>query len=186
MHHQHYVHLDIKLDNILLDDFFNLKLADLGIALCAKGTSGYIAHRRGTPKYMAAEVENASDKAPFNVFKADIFSLGVCLHLLVFGEYPTNEETVSDCSEDTNMSSDEEQEKGFGKEKSYYWVPEECKELIEWMLHTNPKKRPTIDQILSHSWMASEMAEDLPQQVYLEMLERTNFMQGPKVELLPF
>lgn len=77
MHSQEFVHLDIKLDNILLDEWFNVKLADLGIALCAKNTSGYIAHRRGTPKYMAPEVDKASDKAPFSVFKADIFSLGV-------------------------------------------------------------------------------------------------------------
>lgn len=33
MHSQEYVHLDIKLDNILLDKYFNVKLADLGIAL---------------------------------------------------------------------------------------------------------------------------------------------------------
>lgn len=39
---------------------------------------------------MAPEVDNASDKAPFSVFKADIYSLGVCLHLLLFGEYPNS------------------------------------------------------------------------------------------------
>jgi len=77
MHSQEYVHLDIKLDNILLDNFFNLKIADLGIALCAKGTSQLLAHKRGTNRYMAPEVANASSEHPYNVFPADIYSVGV-------------------------------------------------------------------------------------------------------------
>jgi len=99
MHSQEYVHLDIKLDNILLDKFFNLKLADLGIALCAKDTSKLLAHKRGTNKYMAQEVMDASTETPYNVFPADIYAVGVCLHLMLLGTYPQTEE-------DSEMSTD--------------------------------------------------------------------------------
>jgi serine/threonine protein kinase len=94
MHTQEYVHLDIKLDNIMLDEYFNLKLGDLGIALCAKGTSQMLGHKRGTTRYMAPEVEKATSENSYNVFSADIYSVGVCLHLLLLGCYPTvGEET---------------------------------------------------------------------------------------------
>ena len=193
MHDQHYVHLDIKLDNILLDDYFNVKLGDLGIALWAKNTSGYIAHRRGTPKYMAPEVDKASDKAPFNVFKADIYSLGVWLHLLLFGEYPTssfNEEKINtqNSSNDTDMTmSDNESNECSNKEIISNGVSDSCLELLETLLSTNPRKRPTMESILKHPWMSQEIDDSLIEMVYLEMSERTNYMKSPKEQrILPF
>lgn len=114
LHSQEYVHLDLKLDNILCDDHFNLKLADLGIAVCAQNSTGLLNHRRGTSKYMAPEVERATNEAPYNVFKADIYSLGICLHLILLGYYPCVEETDSNSTEEFDM--DTEQEK-FKKEK---------------------------------------------------------------------
>lgn len=32
MHNKNFSHLDIKLENILLDKYFNIKLADMGVA----------------------------------------------------------------------------------------------------------------------------------------------------------
>ena len=193
MHEQHYVHLDIKLDNILLDDFFNVKLGDLGIALCAKNTSGYIAHRRGTPKYMAPEVEKASDKAPFNVFSADIYSLGVCLHLLLFGEYPEskfNEEKVptenSSNESDETMSDNESKECSI-KDSISLSISESWLDLLEDLLNVNPHNRPAISKILSHPWLNQEVNESLIEMVYLEMSERSKFMKNPKKQnILPF
>ena len=193
MHKQHYVHLDIKLDNILLDEFFNVKLADLGIALCAKNTSGYIAHRRGTPKYMAPEVDKASDKAPFNVFGADIYSLGVWLHLLLFGEYPEssfNEEKISteNSSNESDITmSDSELKECTAKETISLSVSDSWLDLLESMLSVNPHNRPSIDKILLHPWMNQEIDESLIEMVYIEMSERSNFMKSSKKQtVLPF
>ena len=193
MHDQHYVHLDLKLDNILLDDYFNVKLGDLGIALWAKNTSGYIAHRRGTPKYMAPEVDKASDKAPFNVFKADIYSLGVCLHLLLFGEYPNssfNEEksnTHNSSIESDVTMSDNESKECSNKEILSNGISDSWLELLESLLDTNPRKRPTMETILKQSWLNQEVDDSLVEMVYLEMSERTKYMKSPKEQkVLPF
>ena len=48
MHSQGMAHLDLKLDNILLDDYFNVKIADLGIAVDVSKTEGIYDGRRGT------------------------------------------------------------------------------------------------------------------------------------------
>ena len=193
MHKQHYVHLDIKLDNILLDEFFNVKLADLGIALCAKDTSGYIAHRRGTPKYMAPEVDKACDKAPFNVFEADIYSLGVWLHLLLFGEYPEssfNEEKLSteNSSNESDITmSDNESKECSAKESISLNVSDSWLDLLESMLNKNPHRRPSINKILQHSWLNQEVDDSLIEMVYLEMSERSIYMKNPtKQAVLPF
>jgi len=156
MHSQEYVHLDLKLDNILLDEFYNVKLADLGIALNAKGTSKYIWHVRGTKKYMAPEVENVSKKAPFQVFRADIYSLGICLHLMLLGCYPNE----YDCDVKFRANN----------------LDSECVDLIESMLSPFPVKRPTIEQIFEHPWMWKSFEQDIAETVFMEMNERNEYL----------
>lgn len=161
MHEQGFVHLDIKLDNILLDEFFNLKLADLGIALCARGPAHYLTHKRGTNKYMAPEVESASNKAPYDVFKADIYSLGICLHLMLVGAYPsmdmddfnfTAEESQNKMtSDDCDMDCDEDEAVSAKLIKTN--MSSECWSLLQRMIHPDPKKRPTIFEIFEDPWM---------------------------------
>lgn len=88
MHDKNYAHLDIKLENILLDDYFNIKLSDLGSALNLKETMGLTSKRRGTYLYMAPEVKNKDSFVQVDGYLADVYSLGVCLHLLLTGEFP--------------------------------------------------------------------------------------------------
>ena len=81
--------MDIKLENILLDDLFNIKLADLGTAVDISETLGYTNKRRGTPNYMAPELQNKSSAHMVDATISDVYSLGVCLHLLLTGEFPS-------------------------------------------------------------------------------------------------
>merc|ERR1712224_707570 len=79
------VHRDIKLENILIDDKMNLKLADFGFA-----TDKDIENLdlfRGTQSYMAPEIRNGDT---YNGKQTDIFSLGVVLFTLVVGYFPFN------------------------------------------------------------------------------------------------
>jgi len=77
IHSQDYAHLDMKLENILLDKYFNTKVADLGAAVYVGKTSGKTYHRRGTILYMAPEVLDLKSGETFDAFAADIYSLGV-------------------------------------------------------------------------------------------------------------
>ena len=91
IHYKGYAHLDIKLDNILLDDYFNMRLSDFGSALKVEDDP-ITELRRGTPKYMAPEVLNLQPGETFDALKADMYSMGVCIYLMLFKRFPVYKE----------------------------------------------------------------------------------------------
>ena len=92
MHSLGYAHLDVKLENILLDEFFNIKIADMGSCENVALTMGNSGKRRGTILYMAPEVVNLAKNGSFNAFAADVYSLGISIFVMLTGEFPTPQE----------------------------------------------------------------------------------------------
>merc|ERR1719364_469789 len=68
------VHRDLKLENILVDDHLNLKIADFGFATYKK--IDRLKSYRGTMTYMAPEIKEGK---VYNGKQIDIFSTGVIL-----------------------------------------------------------------------------------------------------------
>jgi hypothetical protein len=81
------VHSDIKPSNIILDQSGAAKLSDFGLARPVTADHSRTGALTGTPKYMAPELfEGAPNSAA-----SDMYSLGITLFELTFGNYPYDE-----------------------------------------------------------------------------------------------
>lgn len=177
VHSQNFVHMDVKLENILLDDYFNLKLADLGTAIDVSENLGYTNKRRGTPYYMAPEVDNKKSNDMIDATISDVYSLGVCLYLLLTGEFPTKHsfEEESSVETDDSGSISEHSEKVSKGPLSH--LSDEVRDLLEDMLEENPFFRLSLEEVISHPWMET-FNQGIENEVYLEMSSRLNFVNN--------
>lgn len=143
------VNRDIKLENTLLDGSPKplVKITDFGY--CKSDKESLPKSKVGTPGYTAPEVISA--KTSYNGQKADIWSCGVMLYVMLFCEYPFE------------RPEDDADKYGFQKVlerilrvdyhiPKYPRVSSECKDLITRILVADPDKRLTIPQIQRHPW----------------------------------
>ena len=93
MHSQGVCHRDLKLENLVLDSNFNLKLTDFGLA--CKLTTGFCdgSDKVGTLQYMAPEVILEHRYKPE---VADLFSIGVIIFMLFTGKAPFEHASTKD------------------------------------------------------------------------------------------
>lgn len=143
IHYKGYAHLDIKLDNILLDDYFNIRLSDFGSAIFL-GDETFTVHRRGTPKYMAPEVLNLTKGQEFDAYKADIYSLGICLYLMLFKKFPVYKDCAYPATKDLFDSLDTSEDSPFNCDLSkWQQISAEMRRVLIACLHKDPTQRPS-------------------------------------------
>ncbi|CAN7140259.1 serine/threonine/tyrosine-protein kinase HT1 [Brassica rapa] len=83
IHSRHVVHRDLKPENVLIDEDFQLKIADFGIA-CEEEYCDMLADDPGTYRWMAPEMIKRKPHGR----KADVYSFGLLLWELVAGATP--------------------------------------------------------------------------------------------------
>ncbi|CAI9780026.1 unnamed protein product [Fraxinus pennsylvanica] len=134
-------HRDLKPENLLLDDNENLKVSDFGLSALPEQLriDGLLHTRCGTPAYVAPEV---LQKKGYDGAKADIWSCGVILYVLLAGFLPFQDENIMIMYR-----------KVFKAEFDFPpWFSHESKRLISRLLVADPEKRITIPAIMSVPW----------------------------------
>jgi len=86
LHQKKIAHRDIKLDNIMVNENYDVKIIDFGFSLFTTKNKKLNLHC-GTPSYMAPELVAKKDYLGSPV---DIWALGVLLYKMLTGYYPFN------------------------------------------------------------------------------------------------
>ena len=132
------VHRDLKAENLLLDRENNIKLADFGFANFYSPTD-LLSTWCGSPPYAAPELfEGKQYVGP----KADIWSLGVVLYVLVSGSLPFDGATLQEL-----------RSRVVGCQyRVPFFLSEQCEQLLKGLLVIDPERRLSLEQIASHQW----------------------------------
>ena len=143
--HKHKIaHLDLKPENILLDQHDNIKICDLGGSFLWKRTPEHFGFV-GSDFYLAPEI--FAHERGYNASKADVWSLGIMLYVLLTGAFPfggnTKEQTMSNYFASCLC---------FSEFDSLYPHEVACRDLLARMLSRNPLNRPSVSDVLCHPW----------------------------------
>eukprot|EP01004_Peranema_trichophorum_P004156 NODE_3097_length_1425_cov_35.753456_g2690_i0.p1 GENE.NODE_3097_length_1425_cov_35.753456_g2690_i0~~NODE_3097_length_1425_cov_35.753456_g2690_i0.p1 ORF type:complete len:299 (+),score=40.47 NODE_3097_length_1425_cov_35.753456_g2690_i0:342-1238(+) len=198
------VHRDLKPENILVtsDDIetMKIKVVDFGFAkffghrrdrpenlyqyytyrtesmLISRDVSVPITNSpKGSVSYMAPELLNqvmSYGNQPRKtsrpaIQKIDIYAVGVIAYVMLVGEYPFQGERPDEIVH--NMKS------GLPNLSD---VSEDAENFCEWLMNSNPEKRPLAHEARDHPWLKIETTKNMT----AELVRPFSFRQDPKKE----
>ena len=133
-HSKDIVHRDLKMENVLIDRQFKIKLIDFGFSLQVPKENQILYDYCGTPNYIAPEV---NQRQGYYGKPADIWSLGVIVFRMVAGSFPFK--SGKSVKNQLRMPSE---------------LSPELAGLLGQMLNYDFSKRPTAEEILLCEWLA--------------------------------
>uniref|UniRef100_W5MFV0 PAS domain-containing serine/threonine-protein kinase n=1 Tax=Lepisosteus oculatus TaxID=7918 RepID=W5MFV0_LEPOC len=127
------LHRDIKDENIIINTDFHIKLIDFGSAAFLKPGKLFYTFC-GTLEYCSPEVLLGN---PYEGPELEMWSLGVALYTLLFGENPF-------CEREETLEA---------QLRPPYEVSPELHTLMAGLLHPDPRQRITLEELLHSSWI---------------------------------
>ncbi|XP_047311860.1 CBL-interacting serine/threonine-protein kinase 12-like [Impatiens glandulifera] len=140
-HNRGVYHRDLKPENILLDENGDLKVSDFGLGCVADETRNDCLFHTfcGTPAYIAPEV---LARKGYDPAKADIWSCGVILFILMAGYLPFRDDNIMGMYKKIFK----------GDFRCPKWFSPRLTRLLSRFLDTNPQTRITIPEIMTRKW----------------------------------
>jgi len=145
MHNLRCVHRDLKLENILVDDKLNLKIADFGFA-CYKSIDQLKSYR-GTMTYMAPEIKEGK---VYDGTQVDLFSVGVIIFIIVQGIFPFKEARKEEYFYNLLLTG---QIETYFEKVNGQGLSADFKDMILKLFSYNGSDRYTVDQLKAHPWL---------------------------------
>ncbi|KAJ8331458.1 hypothetical protein QVD99_001729 [Batrachochytrium dendrobatidis] len=133
------VHRDLKDENIVINSDYCIKLIDFGSASrIPQKVEDYFSKFNGTAHFASPEIARGNSyRGP----EAEIWALGVLLYTIIFGENPfQNRAEIIKGTFSFPMK-----------------INSDLKNLLESMLCYEMTKRATINDVLNHRWLESEV-----------------------------
>lgn len=135
------IHRDVKVDNILLDQYGHVKLSDFGFSTRIENHEPAKRTVCGSPAFCAPELVRHDKYTP----KTDIWGAGVVLYVMLMGHLPFTGRNIQEC-----MHEILEKEPAYSPRLS-----EECRSLLDGMLAKDSSARLNAEDLLKHPFIAN-------------------------------
>lgn len=153
LHQNNILHRDIKMENVLIDPNFEVKLIDFGFARFLK--EGERTRTLCFTKY-AVSPEMALLKPYTN--KVDVWAFGILMYELAFGRLPFSEDNIFKEIKDFAHFKRKMEKEDFPQWPSH---SKEFIDLMEGIFIYPPEERLSMDQVLAHPFFKAQGVNQL-------------------------
>ncbi|KAI4311301.1 hypothetical protein MLD38_036206 [Melastoma candidum] len=158
-HQNGVAHRDVKPQNLLLGNDGTLKVSDFGLSALPEQLQDGLLHTAcGTPAYTAPEVVCRRRGNGYDGTKADAWSCGVILYVLLAGYLPFEENNLLAMYKRIHR-------------RDYVfpeWMSKPARSLIHQLLDPDPNTRMKLDDVMKTSWFRKSLRDDTAEQPLLD------------------